>query len=152
MKKFVFAAFHNAVIFINLSIHYFVMKLVMEIVVEEVLPTLRALIGKKLVETHGLSQKSAAERMGLTQPAISQYKRNLRGYKTAVLTENPRVMEAINSAAKKLATGVSSASIVAGELSDICNLIVSEGIIHRMHQEMGVEAGDCEFCRGKNSV
>jgi len=124
------------------------MKLVCEILVDEVLPTLRALIGKRLVETYGLSQKNAAERLGLTQPAISQYKRELRGYRASVLADNPKIIGAIDAAAKKLATGNVAVSAVAGELSELCNIIVSEGIVHKIHAEMGVDVGDCEFCFG----
>jgi predicted transcriptional regulator len=124
------------------------MKLVIEILSDEVLPTLRAIVGKKLVEVYGLSQKNAAERLGLTQPAISQYKRDLRGYRTALFTENPAVLSALDAAAKKFATGSVQLSDVAEEFSDICRLIVSEGIAHRIHQETGAEVGDCEFCYG----
>lgn len=66
-----------------------------EIIVLEVLPAARALIAKKLIE-NGLSQKEAAEKLGLTQPAISQYKRNLRGYRNDIFRENADLMEKID--------------------------------------------------------
>ena len=51
-----------------------------DMMVQEVLPSVRALMARKLLE-HGFSQKQAAEKLGLTQPAISQYKRNLWGFR-----------------------------------------------------------------------
>ena len=40
---------------------------------EEVIPGLRALIVKDLVERHGFSKKEAAEILGITPPAVTLY-------------------------------------------------------------------------------
>lgn len=50
-----------------------------EVVVKEVLPAIRALLVKELVERHHLSQVEVARKLGITQPAVSQYLRTLRG-------------------------------------------------------------------------
>lgn len=63
------------------------MRLVCEIVASDVLPALRALISKQLIEGYGLTQKEAARKLGLTQPAISQYKKDVRGKKVALVHE-----------------------------------------------------------------
>lgn len=63
------------------------MRLVCEIVASDVLPALRALISKQLIEGYGLTQKEAARKLGLTQPAISQYKKDVRGKKIALVRE-----------------------------------------------------------------
>ena len=50
-----------------------------EVVVKEVLPAIRAILVKELIERHHLSQVEVARKLGITQPAVSQYLRMLRG-------------------------------------------------------------------------
>ncbi len=50
-----------------------------EVVVKEVLPAIRAMLVRELVERHRLSQVEVARKLGITQPAVSQYLRMLRG-------------------------------------------------------------------------
>lgn len=47
--------------------------------VKDVLPAIRAMLVKELIERHKLSQVEAARKLGITQPAASQYLRMLRG-------------------------------------------------------------------------
>ncbi len=76
-----------------------------DIIIKEVIPAMRAYLAKKLVEGYGLSQKQAAQKLGTTQPAISQYKRGLRGYKaTNLFLQHPQVTEVLNNLAKTVAT------------------------------------------------
>ncbi len=57
------------------------MKPPCEYTVRYVLPTFRSLVAKKLVEDHDFSQVTAAEKLGITQAAISQYLYSKRGTK-----------------------------------------------------------------------
>jgi len=50
-----------------------------EEIFKDILPTIRAVLVKDLVERHDLNQVEVAKRLGITQPAISQYLRSLRG-------------------------------------------------------------------------
>jgi hypothetical protein len=50
-----------------------------EVVVKDVLPAIRAMLVKELIEHHRLSQVEVAQKLGITQPAVSQYLRMLRG-------------------------------------------------------------------------
>lgn len=54
------------------------MRLDCEIISQEFLPVLRAVMAKELAAC-GLSQKEIAESLGISQPAVSQYLRDLRG-------------------------------------------------------------------------
>ncbi len=47
----------------------------------EILPTLRALVAKELLEKYRMTQKQVAAILGVTQPAVSQYKKGIRGNK-----------------------------------------------------------------------
>lgn len=55
------------------------MKPPCEIVVKQILPTIRAMLVKDLVERHKLNQVDVAKKLGITQPAVSQYISALRG-------------------------------------------------------------------------
>ncbi len=51
-----------------------------EVATRSVVPAIKALIAKKLVEEHGLKQDQVAEMLGISQSAVSKYSRNIRGY------------------------------------------------------------------------
>ncbi len=73
------------------------MKLPCEIFVNDILPAVRAVIAKDLVEEHGLTQREAARRLDMTQPAISQYKNKLRGREIKKLENSKTVSDKIDS-------------------------------------------------------
>lgn len=50
-----------------------------EAVANRALPTIRAVLVQDLVERYGLSQVQVAEKLGITQPAVSQYLSSSRG-------------------------------------------------------------------------
>lgn len=51
-----------------------------EIAVKSVIPAMRALMAKELVEKHGLRQDEVAELLGISQSAVSKYTRKVRGH------------------------------------------------------------------------
>jgi len=76
-----------------------------DVIIKEVIPSMRAYLAKKLVEAYGLSQKQAAQKLGTTQPAVSQYKRGLRGHKSGNLfLQNQQILDILNNLAKTIAT------------------------------------------------
>src|SRR5208337_4443955 len=50
-----------------------------ELASKSVIPAIRALIVKRLVEDHGMTQQEAAKLLGVTQPAVSKYLHEKRG-------------------------------------------------------------------------
>ncbi len=122
------------------------MKTLCELMALEVLPTVRALIAKRLVETHGLSQQVAADRLGTTQPAISQYKRDVRGYKTSIIMEDDRLVSMIDSISKRLASseiGQQEASI---EFCGICRRMRESGAACELHRKINPSLQSCSIC------
>lgn len=101
------------------------MKSFFEVMADEVLPAVRALIAKKLIE-NGFSQKQVAEKLGLTQPAISQYKRNIRGYRKDILENNPKLLEMADALVKRVASGEISPQEANMELFEICREMFRE--------------------------
>lgn len=51
-----------------------------EIAVKSVIPAVKALIAKELVEKHRLKQNEVAEILGISQSAVSKYTRRVRGH------------------------------------------------------------------------
>ena len=51
-----------------------------EVAVKSVIPAIKALMAKELVEEHGLKQDQVAEILGISQSAVSKYSRKVRGY------------------------------------------------------------------------
>ncbi len=43
------------------------------------IPTLRSMVVKRLIENRSMTQKEVAKKLGITQPAVSHYARNLKG-------------------------------------------------------------------------
>ncbi|MBL7206444.1 MAG: transcriptional regulator [Candidatus Aenigmarchaeota archaeon] len=84
----------------------------------EVLPAARAIIAKKMISS-GMNQKDIAEKLRITQPAVSQYKRDTRGH-AAIFDEKPELREAIEKIAEKVANGELNIDDATGEIIDLC--------------------------------
>ena len=98
-----------------------------DMMVQDVLPSVRALMARKLLE-HGFSQNQAAEKLGLTQPAISQYKRNLRGVRRDFIEEKPRLMELVDELARKIASAHMNPKQANLELFELCKEFFLESV------------------------
>jgi predicted transcriptional regulator len=122
------------------------MKPVCEVMVMEVLPGIRAMVARKLVEKHGLSQKKAAEKLGTTQPAISQYKREVRGSRFRSLESSPRVIEMIDSIAARTASGKLEPDGITAEFCEICGFMKKEGLVCEFHRRMYPSLENCTIC------
>ena len=125
------------------------MKPLCEVVSQDVLPAVRALVAKIMIERHGFSQKSAAERLGTTQPAISQYMSRIRGQKTKVFNKYPRVMEKIGEFAEGIAKGEITPDQTTPRFCEICRMMVKEGMICELHREMYPSLCSCSICIDK---
>ncbi len=80
------------------------MRVLCEVVVSDILPTLRSLITRELVRNYKLSQVDISKKLGITQPAVSQYKSGMRASKAKKITGNKTIMSAI----KKLSADIAS--------------------------------------------
>lgn len=50
-----------------------------EVATKSVIPALRAMIARELIEDYGMKQELVAERLGITQAAVSKYRHQVRG-------------------------------------------------------------------------
>ena len=50
-----------------------------EVAAKSVIPALRAMVARELIEDYGMKQEIVAERLGVTQAAVSKYRHQVRG-------------------------------------------------------------------------
>jgi len=113
------------------------------VIVGDVLPALRALITKELIQNFGLTQTEAAKKLGLTQPAISQYRKYLRGSKIKQLQKNKNVMTIVRKLSKEIASEKISSKEVSPRILEIAHVIVAKKIIY---EKTNKEKIPCEIC------
>lgn len=122
------------------------MKPFCEIVVAKILPAMRAIITKELMNTYGMNQVEVAQRLGITQPAISQYSRELRGYNVKLLQSNKKIMNEIKDLTAKIASGDTKSNKIPEKFCDICEKIRKERIICKMHENNYPSIKPCNTC------
>jgi len=122
------------------------MRPVCEIMVQEVFPGLRAMIAINLQEKYGMNQSEVAKRLGISQPAISQYIRHLRGSKKETkIFKNKKVENEVNRICEKISRGTNYEDLVE-EFCKICKLIRKNGLICEMHKDI-YDLKDCALCK-----
>ena len=95
------------------------MKSFFDTMVLEILPSLRAMMARRLMD-NGFSQTDVAELLGVSQSAISHYKRSARGKNIAMIESNPKLLDRVNSLARRMANAQLSPKRANIELFDLC--------------------------------
>lgn len=105
------------------------MDLLCEDFVKDILPAVRALLTKDLLEKYDLTQNQAAKKLDMTQPAISQYKNKLRGKKAKRLESSEKISGMINNLAERIANDQIDMDNFDEELCDICEKAKEESLL-----------------------
>ena len=71
--------------------------------VEQILPSIRALLAKELVSKHGYSKKKVSEVMGITPSAVTQYSKRRRGLQGDVLISRREIRLLVSDLATSIA-------------------------------------------------
>ena len=100
-----------------------------ELVARYLLPIFRSLVAKELVEKYDFTQMDAAEKLGTTQAAISQYIHSKRGYKGAELFEDiiPVIQDVAYETARDIATGKIDSDVVMLNFCKLCMSLREKG-------------------------
>jgi predicted transcriptional regulator len=97
-----------------------------EQVVRYVLPAIRSIVAKDLIENHGFTQVAAAKKLGTTQAAISHYLYSKRGEKwVGELRRNEAVMATVNEVTSGITEERYDSIHVVSKLCKLCEALRS---------------------------
>jgi len=113
-----------------------------ETVSKHVMPIFRSLVAKELVTTYKLTQVEAAQKLGTTQAAISQYINSKRAFKSTEQFENmlPKITAMAKETAKRLANNETCAA------TDFCKLCSSFNM-NKIHKNVLETVGKTPLIR-----
>ena len=114
-----------------------------EIEVRYILPAIRSEFARILIQEQNLSQKEAANVLGLTESAISQYLHSKRGSEV-VFSAN--VVNEIRKSADKVLTDKNNKHRLIGEMFRITNLTTVKQILCDLHRSQSKELSSCNVC------
>jgi len=118
-----------------------------EVGVKSVLPAIRALVARTIVEKHGIKEKQVAEILGLSQSAISRYKSKARGNRISI-EKVPEVQTLIDQMINVLLNNTHQRNEIRILFCQICKIIREKGLICQLCQEKtgGTDLETCGFC------
>lgn len=99
-------------------------KIDCEEVVWYLLPLIRKEFAKSLIKDHGLTQRKAAEKIGITEAAVSQY---LSKKRVDLKVTDVKIRREIKESTKRIMIG--DVQVMKKETCRICNLLKSSGFI-----------------------
>jgi len=94
------------------------MKIPCEIIVWQVLPVIRREFAKNMIENHKLTQKKTAQKLGLTEAAVSRYVSGKRG--TSQILDG-EILKEITKSVNQIVEGNGTSMIE--EICRICSLL-----------------------------
>ena len=118
-----------------------------ELASKSVIPAIRALVVKRLVEEHGMTQQEAAKLLGVTQPAVSKYLHEKRG---AAIKLNG--IKEVDEATGEIAELVSSQKVpqveVMSKIEAACDYIRRNRYMCDLHKKLepSMDVNSCHVC------
>ena len=106
------------------------------IVVKYILPALRVLVMKELIEKYNVRKIDASAKMELTPAAITQYLKGERGATfLSEILQSKETMKGVSELAEALARDDVSLEGVIEKLCGICATVRSEELLCRLHEK-----------------
>ncbi len=100
------------------------MKTPCEIIVWNIVPVIRKEFAKNLIKKHGFNQKKIAEKLGITESAVSRY---ISGKRGVLEITDDEILEEIRKSTNIIAK--ENGSAVIDETCKICKLLQSKEFI-----------------------
>ncbi len=118
-----------------------------EVAVKCLLPAVRAMTAKQLIEKHNLNQAQAAKLLGLSQPAISLYASKMRGQALSV-EGDAEIEKLVDALASFLAEDNLSYKEFIPKFCEICRTIRAKGLLCKMHKafDPSIDIEECGLC------
>ena len=123
-----------------------------EIAVKSVIPAVKALIAKELVEKQGLKQDEVARMLGISQSAVSRYTRKVRGHVIKIDD-----IDEVETLVNRMITILSDENFKRAEfLKAFCQTCKSIRRTSAMCQfchktDPKIKVEECDFCLSSNS-
>lgn len=119
-----------------------------EVGVKTVLPAVKAVMARSIVEKHGLNEKQTAELLGLSQSAVSRYVSKERG-NLLTLENTTEVLALIDQMVTYLIKEPNNKTEILKLFCQTCKAIREKGLMcPHCQKEMPREwAENCFFCR-----
>jgi len=114
-----------------------------EVEVRYILPAIRRELARIFIQEHKLSQKEAANILGLTEAAVSQYQHSKRAKE--VVFSNDVVNEIMVSADRILADRTNKQRVIA-EMYRISSLTTVRHILCDLHRSQSKDLANCNVC------
>lgn len=128
------------------------MLLPSEIEAKSLIPAIRAILAKKLVNEYEMKEEIVARVLGVTQAAVSNYLRGTRGDIQLMnkLTSVLEVMRMTNDIARDLTSNKAYTPNTMAKFVELCNYMRYTFIICDVHHgmESNIDEQVCEQCKG----
>lgn len=126
------------------------MLLPVEIETKTLIPALRAILAKKLMEMYNIQEEDISKMLGVTQAAISNYIRGTRGNPELItkLLSIKEVSDMIDEIASNLSTNMAYTPASLSKFIGLCNYIKSSLLICDIHHnlETNINEAVCKEC------
>jgi len=121
-----------------------------EIETKTLIPALRVILAKKLIEKHHIQEEAISKMLGVTQAAISNYIRGTRGDPELItkLLSIKEVSDMIDDIANNLASNMAYTPASLSKFIGLCNYIKSSLLICDIHHnlESNIDEAVCKEC------
>jgi predicted transcriptional regulator len=128
------------------------MLLPSEIEAKSLIPAIRAILAKKLVNEYEMKEEIVARVLGVTQAAVSNYLRGTRGDIQLMnrLTSVLEVMRMTDDIARDLTSNKAYTPNTMAKFVELCNYMRYTFIICDVHHgmESNIDEQVCELCKG----
>ena len=118
-----------------------------ELASKSVIPAIRALIVKRLVEEHGMTQQEAAKLLGVTQPAVSKYLHEKRG--AAIRLTGIREIDLATTEIAEMVSSQKARPIeVMSKIEAACEYVRRNRYMCDLHKKLepGMDTDSCHVC------
>jgi hypothetical protein len=118
-----------------------------ELASKSVIPAIRALIVKRLVEEHDMTQQEAAKLLGVTQPAVSKYLHQKRGAAIR-LGGIKEIEQATSEIAEMVSTHKAAPAAVMSKIEAACEYVRRNRYMCDLHKRLEPEfdVNSCHVC------
>jgi len=119
------------------------------VVTSQVLPAVRVMVARDLIQVYELKPTTVASKMGVTPAAVTQYVSGVRGGKTVhILSKSKRVKRLLEKLVQEvLRTQVDQCAVIA-LLCEVCRVAREERMLCQMCDISAVAGGEgeCNIC------